>query len=198
MHLANGQSIVTEKILSAIGRPPNTDCLSLHKTGVQRTRGGLITTDEFQNTSREGIYAVGDVMDKGIALTPVAVRAGRILSERLFNNRPTLKMNYKNVSTVVFTHPNIGKLGLSEKEAVKEFGKDKVKIYRSKFTHMFYALIPPPQPGSGVHRPVSMYKLICNIEEDGTERVIGVHGIGRGIDEMMQLASVAVNMGATK
>ena len=198
LHLEDGSSLVTEKILSAIGRPPNTSGLGLEKTGVKLAgRSGLILTDEYQNTTRDGVYAIGDVMDKGVALTPVAVRAGRILSERLFNNRPTLKMNYNNVATVVFTHPTIGKLGLTENEAVKEFGVESVKVYRSQFTHMFYGLIPPPQPGSGIHRPASMYKLICK-REGTAERVVGVHAIGRGVAEMMQLASVAVNMGATK
>ena len=83
-----------------------------------------------------------------VSLTPVAVRAGRILSERLFNNRPTLKMNYENVATVVFSHPTIGKIGLTENEAVAKFGKENVKIYRSQFTNMFYGL---SQPGS--HKP---------------------------------------------
>ena len=132
VHLENGSSIVAEKVLSAIGRPPNTRNLGLDKTGVELAgRSGLIRTDEYQNTTREGVYAIGDVMDKGVALTPVAVRAGRILSERLFNNRPTLKMNYENVATVVFSHPPIGKLGLSENDAVKKFGEENVKIYRS-------------------------------------------------------------------
>ena len=185
LHLEDGSGIVSEKILTAIGRPPNTTGLGLAKTGVKiADRSKLIVTDEYQNTSRKGVYAVGDVIENGVSLTPVAVRAGRILSERLFNNRPTLKMNYQNVATVVFTHPTIGKVGFTENEAFKEFGTDNVKVYRSQFTHMFYGLIPPPQPGSGIHRPSSMYKLICK-KEQGVEKVVGVHGIGRGIDEMM-------------
>lgn len=184
---------MAEKVLSAIGRPPSTSGLGLEKTGVKlAARGELIETDAFQNTSRAGVYAIGDVATTGDNLTPVAVRAGRILSERLFNNRPTLKVNYENVATVVFSHPTIGKLGLSESEANKKFGPENVKIYRSKFTNMFYAL-PPPD----TYRPASLFKLICK-KENNAEKVVGVHGIGRGIDEMMQMASVAVNMGATK
>ena len=100
--------------MSAIGRPPNTSELGLENTNVNLTpRGGLIEVDDFENTSREGVYAIGDVTGK-VNLTPVAVRAGRILSERIFNNRPSLKMDYSNVATVVFSHPPIGKLGLTE------------------------------------------------------------------------------------
>ena len=100
--------------MSAIGRPPNTSELGLENTNVNVTpRGGLIEVDDFENTSREGVYAIGDVTGK-VNLTPVAVRAGRILSERIFNNRPSLKMDYSNVATVVFSHPPIGKLGLTE------------------------------------------------------------------------------------
>ena len=130
-----------------------------------------------------------------VSLTPVAVRAGRILSERLFNNRPTLKMNYDNVATVVFSHPPLGTVGLSESKAKAKFGEDKVKVYTSKFVNMYYGLVP--NDGS-VHRPQSYFKLVTNIESDGTERVIGAHGMGKGIDEMMQTISVALNMGATK
>ena len=102
-------------------------------------------------------------------------------------------MNYKNVATVVFSHPTIGKVGLSENEAVESYGKENVKIYRSQFTNMFYSL-----SSIGSHKPQSLFKLICRKEKNGVERVIGIHAIGRGIDEMMQLASVAMNMGATK
>ena len=140
------------------------------------------------------MYAVGDVIKGGVSLTPVAVRSGRILSERLFNNRPTLKMNYDNVATVVFSHPPIGSIGLSAENAIKEYGEESVKVYNSKFANMFYGLIPP----EGNHRPQSMFKLVTRIENSGTERVVGAHGLGRGIDEMMQGISVAMNMGATK
>ena len=140
------------------------------------------------------MYAIGDVT-KGVSLTPVAVRAGRILSERLFNNRPTLKMNYENVATVVFTHPPLGTVGLSEKDAKERFGEESVKVYKSQFVNMHYGLVPPD---GSVHRPQSYFKLVTHFESDGTERVVGAHGMGRGIDEIMQGISVALNMGATK
>ena len=93
-------------------------------------KSGHIKIDEFSNTTQKGVYAIGDVVKK-ISLTPVAVRAGRILSERLFNNRPTLKMNYENVATVVFSHPPLGTVGLSGEDAVKKYGEEKVKVYTS-------------------------------------------------------------------
>lgn len=116
-----------------------------------------------------------------------------MLSERLFNNRPTLKMNYQNVATVVFSHPPLGTVGLSAKDAISKFGESNVKVYTSQFVNMFYGLMSPEG-----HRPQSYFKLVTHFEADGTERVVGAHGIGRGIDEMMQPISVAINMGATK
>ena len=131
----------------------------------------------------------------GVSLTPVAVRAGRILSERLFNNRPNLKMEYQNVATVIFSHPPIGTVGLSADKAIETFSEEKVRVYTSEFVNMHYGLVPAD---GSVHRSKSLFKLVTHIESDGTERMVGVHGIGRGIDEMMQLASVALNMNATK
>lgn len=114
------------------------------------------------------------------------------MSERLFNQRDGLKINYQNVASIIFAHPPIGTIGMSETDAVKKFGKDAVTTYKSGFSNMFYS----PKPEG--HKPQSMFKLICHKESDTIERVVGVHGIGRGIDEMMQGLSIAINMGATK
>ena len=103
-------------------------------------------------------------------------------------------MDYKNVATVIFSHPPIGTVGLSAAKATQQFGEDKVKVYKSEFVNMLYGLVP----ASDHHRPKSLFTIVTYIEDDGTERVVGVHGIGRGIDEMMQMASVALNMKATK
>ena len=102
-------------------------------------------------------------------------------------------MSYKNIATVIFSHPPIGSVGMTENEALKLFGDEKVKVYKSKFTNMFYSLADNDKLKQG-----SLFKVMCHIEDDGTERVVGVHGIGKGIDEMMQAISVAINMGATK
>lgn len=191
-------SVDTECVLMAIGRPPNTSSLQLQNTKVELEPQGFVKVDEFQNTTQKGVYAVGDVTNAP-ALTPVAIRAGRILSERLFNGRETLKTNNENVATVVFSHPPIGVIGMSESQAVSQFGREAVVGYKSSFGNMFYGLTPAD---AGLHKPQSFFKLICRKEqrESGkvVERVVGVHGIGRGIDEMMQGFSVAVNMGATK
>ncbi len=91
---------------------------------------GYIDVDKFQNTNVKGIYAVGDNTG-AVELTPVAVAAGRRLSERLFNNKPDEHLDYSNIATVVFSHPPIGTVGLTEPEAIEKFGADNVKVYKS-------------------------------------------------------------------
>ena len=105
-------------------------------------------------------------------------------------------MNYQNVPTVIFSHPPLGVIGLSAADAISKYGNERVKVYSSKFVNMHYSMIPPTGPD---HRPQSMFKLVTSLESDGrTERVVGAQGMGRGIDEMMQGLSIAMNMGATK
>lgn len=85
--------------------------------------------DEFQNTSSHGVYALGDVCGKWL-LTPVAIAAGRRLAERLFNNKTNLKLDYNNIPTVIFSHPPIGTIGLTESEARAKYGPEEVKVRR--------------------------------------------------------------------
>ena len=118
---------------------PNTDQLGLENTKVALDEKGYVKVDKFQNTTQNGIYAVGDVIGK-IDLTPVAIAAGRRLSERLFNGQTDLYLDYNLVPTVVFTHPPVATIGLTEKAALEEYGEDQVKIYRSSFTPMYFAL----------------------------------------------------------
>lgn len=184
--LENGESYTVDAIIWAIGRKANVSGFGLEKTGVELTKGGFIKTDAYENTSVDGIYALGDVNGK-LELTPVAVKAGRQLSERLFNNKPNAKMDYKDVATVIFSHPAIGSIGYSEEKATEVFGADKIKVYRSTFTPMYTAL--------GNYRQPSKMKLVT-LGED--EKIIGLHGIGYGVDEMIQGFSVAIKMGATK
>ena len=184
--LENGESYTVDAIIWAIGRKANVSGFGLEKTGVELTKGGFIKTDAYENTSVDGIYALGDVNGK-LELTPVAVKAGRQLSERLFNNKPNAKMDYKDVATVIFSHPAIGSIGYSEEKATEVFGADKIKAYRSTFTPMYTAL--------GNHHQPSKMKLVT-LGED--EKIIGLHGIGYGVDEMIQGFSVAIKMGATK
>ena len=190
VNLADGTCIEAEKVLSAVGRPPNVDSLKLENAGVEVVKGA-IKVDEYQNTNVPGIYAIGDVTNQ-VNLTPVAIRQGRLVSDRLFNGK-NYKMCYENIPTVIFSHPPIGSIGLSEDAAIEKWGKDNIKTYRSTFINMFYS------PAKSDDKKLkSLFKIICHVEQDGTERVVGVFAIGKGVDEMMQGISVAVTMGATK
>ena len=117
VNLKSGESIACNRCLVAVGRPPNVEPLGLSNTEVKVERGAIVV-DEFQNTTVPGVYAIGDVTNK-VTLTPVAIRAGRVLVERIFNNRPDLKVNYENIATVIFSHPPIGTVGMSAQDAVK-------------------------------------------------------------------------------
>ncbi|WP_217529209.1 glutathione-disulfide reductase [Vibrio metschnikovii] len=187
LHLENGQSCNVDTLIWAIGRHPATDAINLAATGVATNEQGYIKVDQYQNTNVEGIYCVGDIMEGGIELTPVAVKAGRQLSERLFNNKPEAKMDYELVPTVVFSHPPIGTIGLTEPDAIAKYGADQVKIYTSSFTAMYTAVTS--------HRQPCKMKLVCAGPE---ETVVGLHGIGFTVDEMIQGFAVAMKMGATK
>lgn len=174
-----------DAVIYAIGRSPLTGGLGLENTGIELDARGYITTDEYQNTSVDGIYAVGDNTGRA-QLTPVAVAAGRRLSERLFNNKPKEKLDYTDIPTVVFSHPAIGTMGLTEEQARAQFG-DSVKTYTSSFTAMYTAITS--------HRQPTKMKLVCVGEN---EKIVGIHIIGFGADEMLQGFAVAVKMGATK
>ena len=182
----NGETITVDCLIWAIGRAANTSGFGLEKTGVKLTEKGTIYSDEFENTSVPGIYALGDVTGK-LDLTPVAVKAGRQLSERLFNNKADAKLDYTDVATVVFSHPVIGAVGLTEEKAIAKYGSENIKVYKSSFTPMYTAL--------GDNRQPSTMKLVTLGEN---EKIIGLHGIGYGVDEMIQGFSVAIKMGATK
>lgn len=182
----NGETITVDCLIWAIGRAANTSGFGLEKTGVKLTEKGTIYSDEFENTSVPGIYALGDVTGK-LDLTPVAVKAGRQLSERLFNNKVDAKLDYTDVATVVFSHPVIGSVGLTEEKAIAKYGAENIKVYKSSFTPMYTAL--------GDNRQPSTMKLVTLGEN---EKIIGLHGIGYGVDEMIQGFSVAIKMGATK
>ncbi|NOU51684.1 glutathione-disulfide reductase [Pseudoalteromonas sp. JBTF-M23] len=188
LHLENGQSHSVDQVIWAIGREPVTDLINLDATDVQTNERGFIKVDEYQNTSVKGIYALGDIMEGGIELTPVAVKAGRMLAERLFNPElPDAKMDYNLVPTVVFSHPPIGTIGLSEPQAIEQYGKDNIKVYTSTFAAMYTAVTQ--------HRQPCKMKLVCAGPD---EKVVGLHGIGFAVDEMIQGFGVAMKMGATK
>ena len=175
-----------DKVIMAIGRQPNTDQLDLENTDVELLPSGHIKVDDGHQTTVPTIYAIGDVIGKA-DLTPVAIKAGRQLSEYLFNDAITSAISYDMIPTVIFSHPAIGTIGLTEQEAVDQYGKDAVKVYRTKFFSMYAS--------AAWHREPCYFKLVCVGEE---ERVIGLHGIGEGVDEMIQGFGVAIKMGATK
>ena len=186
LHTEDGRLVNIDTLVWAIGRTPKTGDINLKAAGVEVNERGYIPVDKFQNTNVANIYAVGDNIGK-IELTPVAVAAGRRLSERLFNNKPEEHLNYDNVATVVFSHPTIGTVGLSEHEAREQHGDDNVKVYTSQFTAMYSALTQ--------HRQPSRMKLVTVGKE---EKIVGIHCIGHGSDEMLQGFAVALKMGATK
>lgn len=186
LFLENGQSYTVDTLIWAIGRRPNISGFNLEATGVALNDRGYIATNEYEETNIDGIYALGDVNGK-IELTPVAVAAGRRLSERLFNGQTGLKLDYSNVATVVFSHPAIGTVGLTEEEAKNTYGEDQIKVYTSTFTSMYTAVTS--------HRQTCKMKLVVAGDK---EKVVGLHGIGYGVDEMIQGFAVAIKMGATK
>ena len=182
----NGESIETDCVVWAIGREPANDKIGLDKIGVELDDKGYIKVDKYQNTSVAGVYAVGDNIGK-VELTPVAVKAGRLLSERLFNGQTDAHMDYELIPTVVFSHPPIGTIGMTEPEAIKKYGQDNIKVYNSSFAAMYTAVTS--------NRQLTKMKLICAGKE---QKVVGLHGIGFAMDEIIQGFGVAMKMGATK
>ena len=185
--LEDGRTNTVDCLIWAVGREPAIDKINLEVTGVETNSMRKIKVDKFQNTNVEGIYAVGDIIENSIDLTPVAIAAGRRLSERLFNNKPNEHLDYNLVPTVIFTHPPIGTIGMSEMQAIAQYGEDSIKCYSSTFTPMYSAVTQ--------HRQKCTMKVVCLGDE---EKVIGLHGIGFGVDEMIQGFAVAIKMGATK
>lgn len=188
IHFNDSDDILTvDCLVWAIGRMPATDEIGLEAVGVAMNDKGFVKVDKFQNTNVSGIYAVGDIIENGVALTPVAVAAGRRLSERLFNNKPDEHLDYDLIPTVVFSHPPIGTIGMTQSAAIKAHGEAQIKVYHSSFTPMYSAVT--------AHRQPCRMKLVCLGAE---EKIIGLHGIGFGVDEMIQGFAVAIKMGATK
>lgn len=176
-----------DQLLWAIGRKTNTDDIGLENIGLPLAPGGFIDVNDYQETSVPGVYAIGDIINKrGVQLTPVAIAAGRRLGDRLFGGMKDRKLDYSLIPTVMFTHPPIGTIGLSEEAAREKYG-DAVKVYSTEFTPMYYSFVK--------HKAKTAMKLVV-VGED--EKIVGCHAIGLGVDEMMQGFAVAIRMGATK
>ena len=186
LHAEDGRTFgPADALIWAIGRSPNTASLDAQKAGVELDESGFIPTDKLQQTNVDNIFALGDVTGRA-ALTPVAIAAGRRLADRLYGGMDGRHLDYETIPTVIFSHPTIGTVGLTEDEARAQYGDD-VKVYSSSFIGMYYAL--------GTDKRRSEMKLITAGAE---ERVVGCHVIGEGADEMMQGFAVAMRMGATK
>lgn len=173
-------------LLWAIGRAPNTRGLGLDKVGITTNDKHQIKVNEFEETNVERHFSVGDVTGR-IELTPIAIAAGRRLADRLFGGMEGRKLDYSNVPSVVFSHPTIGTVGLTEPQAEEKYGKENLKVYKSTFTNMYHAVT--------TRKTKTLVKLICVGKE---EKVVGLHLLGIGADEMLQGFAVAIKMGATK
>ncbi len=171
-------------VIWAVGRAPNTRYLNLEAAGVEAQPNGIIVTDEYQNTNTPGIYAIGDITGRS-PLTPVAIAAGRKLAARLFDGQAQARVDYDNIASVVFAHPPVATIGLTETEARTK--QESVTIYQTAFT--------PMRHGLSKQGMKTAMKLVCTGDD---ERVVGIHLIGDNVDEMLQGFAVAIKMGATK
>jgi len=174
-----------DAVVWAVGRAPNSARLNLAEAGVRTDSHGFVRVDDYQCTNVRNIFAIGDVTGRE-ALTPVAIAAGRRLADRLYGGMPDRHLDYRNIPTVIFSHPPIGTIGMTETEARQHFGND-VKIYTSRFTSMLYAL--------GERKVRSSMKLVTT---GASEKIVGCHVIGESADEILQGFAVAIRMGATK
>lgn len=174
-----------DALIWATGRVPNSDRLGLDRVGVERGSRSEVRVDDFQSTNVTGIYAVGDVTGRR-QLTPVAIAAGRRLADRLFGGQPDARLDYQGIASVVFSHPPIGTVGLTEVEAREQYG-DEVKVYTTRFTNLRF--------GVTERKPKTAMKLVC---VGPHEMVIGLHAIGTGSDELLQGFALALKLGATK
>jgi glutathione reductase (NADPH) len=193
VYLNNGEKIEdVDTVLVAPGRRPNVDRLELGVLGVKQDSKGYIMANEYSETNVDGLYALGDVVGN-VELTPMAIAAGRRLADRLFGGPEfaNSKVSYDLVPTVVFSHPTIGTIGVTEQEAIAKYGEDNVKVYRSKFANLYYG----PWQVEADDKPKTAMKLVCAGED---EVVVGLHVIGMGSDEMLQGFGIAMKMGATK
>ncbi|MFM7707561.1 MAG: glutathione-disulfide reductase [Gammaproteobacteria bacterium] len=175
-----------DAVLWAIGREPIVEGIGLDRAGVQLDASGFIAVDRLQQTNIDGIHAIGDVTGQA-QLTPVAIAAGRRLADRVVGGMEGRHLDYSDIPTVVFSHPPIGTVGISEAAAVERYGVTQVKVYNSGFVPMYHALTP--------RKPRAAMKLVTVGPE---QRIVGCHVIGAGADEMLQGFAVAVKMGATK
>jgi glutathione reductase (NADPH) len=174
-----------DEVVWAIGRDANTDGLGLAAAGVETARDGTVPVDEWQDTNVAGVHALGDVTGRA-PLTPVAIAAGRKLADRLFGGQPEARMDYADIPSVVFSHPPIGTVGLTEEEAEAQYGQGGYRCHTTTFKDMYYALLE--------HKVATAMKVIA---VGPREKLVGIHIIGRGADEMIQGFAALVKAGGT-
>lgn len=180
-------------VIWAIGRDGRDDFRSCDSEDgkncvMQVDDRGFVQVDASHRTEIENVFALGDITGRHM-LTPVAIAAGRALSDHLFGDSKDFRFSYELIPSVVFSHPPIGSVGLTEPEARGRFAPDSIKIYETSFVNMYFTPLP------AACKEQTQYKLICQGPE---ERIVGLHIIGRGSDEILQGFAVAVKMGATK
>ena len=175
-----------DTVIWAVGRGPVTDNLGIDKAGVKVDPQGYLRTDKYQVTNIENLYAIGDITGQA-QLTPVAIAAGRRMADRVFGGMSDRYLDYENIPTVIFGHPPIGTVGMSEAQARNKYGDAAVTVFVSSFVPMYYAMT--------AIKPRCDMKLVTVGPE---KKVVGVHVVGDGADEMLQGFAIAVRMGATK
>jgi glutathione reductase (NADPH) len=186
VRFANGPDLPDlNQVLWAVGRIPNTKGLQPESAGVLTDAAGFVRTDEWQATNVPHVYAVGDVTGRAL-LTPVAIAAGRKLADRLFGGFAERRLDYSNIPTVVFSHPPIGTVGLTEEQAKQQHG-GQVNIHVSRF-----------KPMSQVFSSTEQKSVMKLVTVGDSEKILGCHVIGEGADEMLQGFAVAIKMGASK
>lgn len=183
----DGETACYDAVFSAIGRIPDTGGLGLEGVGISTGADGSIRVDALHNTTVPHVHALGDVTGRAHALTPVAIAAGRRLADRLYGGAPARPIDPDFIPSVVFSHPPVGSVGLTEPEARARHGDDGIRTYTASFTPLSSALTPEKQRAA--------VKLVTLGTE---EKIIGLHVIGDGADEMLQGFAVAIRMGATK
>jgi glutathione reductase (NADPH) len=179
----DGHYCESDVVMFALGREPYVEGLGLETVGVKLNEQGAVAVDDYSKTNVENIWAVGDVTDR-MSLTPVAIREGAAFAETVFNDRPT-RFDHEMVASAVFSQPPIGSVGLSEGDARKQFRK--VDIYLARLKPMKYAFTGQDER--------SLLKLVV---DSATDRVLGCHMVGPDAPEIIQMAAIAMKMGATK
>src|SRR5262245_15137480 len=182
-HLSGGMAVTADRVMFALGRPPNVRGLDLEAAGVATAESGAIKVDDYSRSSVPHIYAVGDVTNR-VNLTPVAIREGHAFADTVFGGKPT-PVDHTNVPTAVFSEPEVGVIGLTEAQARERLAK--LDVYKTTFRPMKATL-------SGRNTRTFMKLLV----DASTDRVVGCHIVGPDAGELIQIVGIAVKMGATK